>query len=189
MLDMWDSVDSDTGAEPHAGDPHGSPALLSPWDSVGQPHQSDNHGVSSGQRPVGFGKHREMTYQEALSQEPDYCDWVMQASQGPEPSPAILEFAQWLQEQGLPSVGGGTPANGFDLGPGGAPSAWGSGPPAVGASGNSEQRRVGFGKHRDMTYQEALSQEPDYCDWVMQASQGPDPSPAIFEFAQWLQEQ
>jgi len=96
----------------------------------------------------------------------------------------VMEFAHWL-EQNVPSAGGGAPANGFDLGSASDPSGW---LPAVEPSGDAGQRLVGFGKHRDLTYQEALSQEPDYCDWVTRQSKSSDASPMVMEFAHWLEQ-
>jgi hypothetical protein len=165
---MWDSVGSDTGAGPHEGGPHG---------------------VGSGQRLLGFSKHRDMTYQEVLDQEPGFCDWAILQSQGADPGPLLLEFVQWLQGQGLPSGAGGAPASGGDLAFGDAPRGWGTGPPAVGPSGDSGQRLLGFSKHRDMTYQEMRDQEPGFCDWAIRQSQGPEPGPLLLEFVQWLQGQ
>jgi len=133
--------------------------------------------------------HKDLTYQEALSQEPGFCDWVIKTSQGPDARGKLVDFAQWLQEQGVPSVGGGAPVHGIDLRPTGDTSGWGSGPPAAGPSGDSGQRLVGFSMHKDLTYQEALSQEPGFCDWVIKTSQGPDARGKLVDFAQWLQEQ
>ncbi|CAK0847418.1 unnamed protein product [Prorocentrum cordatum] len=190
VLAMWDSVGSDTGAGAHEGGPHGSPELLSSWDSLGsatggQPYQSGGHDTGSGQRLVGFGKHRDLTYQEALSQDPNYCDWVMRESKSSDASPMVMDFVHWL-EQNVPSAGGGAPANGFDLGSSSDPSGW---LPAVEPSGDAGQRLVGFGKHRDLTYQEALSQDPQYCDWVMRESKSSDATPMLMDdFAHWLEQ-
>jgi len=157
------------------------------WDSVGsggQPYQSGGHDTGSGQRLVGFGKHRDLTYQEALSQEPDYCDWVTRQSKSSDASPMVMEFAHWL-EQNVPSAGGGAPANGFDLGSSSDPSGW---LPAVEPSGDSNPK-VGFGKHKHLTYEEALVMDKRYCQWVVTFMESKeDPIPTMVEFAKWLRE-
>merc|ERR1719272_1679952 len=96
----------------------------------------------------------------------------------------MYEFVQWLQEQGLPPVVV-LPPVAFP------PSGLGSEPPAVGASGDTGQPRVGFGKHREMTYQDTLENEKGYCQWVVQKFlEEPDQTNlAMAEFARWLQEQ
>mmetsp|Transcript_86305 Transcript_86305/g.225141 ORF Transcript_86305/g.225141 Transcript_86305/m.225141 type:complete len:169 (-) Transcript_86305:71-577(-) len=161
---MWDSVGSDTGAGAHEGGSGGSEQdVLAMWDSVGsggQPYQSGGHDTGSGQRLVGFGKHRDLTYQEALSQEPDYCDWVTRQSKSSDASPMVMEFAHWL-EQNVPSAGGG-----------------------------DSDPKVGFGKHKHLTYEEALVRQKGYCQWVVQTflESKEDSKPAMVEFAKWLQE-
>ncbi|CAK0847416.1 unnamed protein product [Prorocentrum cordatum] len=190
------------GADTHEGGSGGSEQdVLAMWDrrlragraghvgqrraTGGQPYQSGGHDTGSGQRLVGFGKHRDLTYQEALSQDPNYCDWVMRESKSSDASPMVMDFVHWL-EQNVPSAGGGAPANGFDLGSSSDPSGW---LPAVEPSGDAGQRLVGFGKHRDLTYQEALSQDPQYCDWVMRESKSSDATPMLMDdFAHWLEQ-
>jgi len=96
----------------------------------------------------------------------------------------LLEFVQWLQGQGFPSVGGGTSPSGDDWVLGGAPSGWGT------DGGGASLPRVGFGKHRDMTYEEALEKQKGYCQWVVQKFlESDDNTPAMAEFARWLQAQ
>merc|ERR1711988_1494548 len=36
---------------------------------------------------------------------------------------------------------------------------------------------VGFGKHKDLTYQEAMELQPDYCAWVLKQAGGEDTMP------------
>merc|ERR1719277_279464 len=163
-------------------------------------------GPSSGSL-VGFGKHKNLTYEAAQSLHPDYCSWVVKHLSGSaDTHRRASEFAQWLQV--------------IDFGPHRGltfEEVWSQHPdycaevarrgrqgqaldrlsvflrwlrerePA--SAGDAGLRRVGFGEHRDLTYEEARSREPDYCMWVLeQAELGPaDIDGPMAEFAQWLQ--
>ncbi|CAK0793525.1 unnamed protein product, partial [Prorocentrum cordatum] len=45
---------------------------------------------------------------------------------------------------------------------------------------------VGFSKHADLTYEEALEQEPGFCKWVLWESQKDDASEILMDFAEWF---
>ena len=44
-----------------------------------------------------------------------------------------------------------------------------TGAPAQHEAVPTEATRVGFGKHRELTYRQLLEREPAYCDWVRTA--------------------
>jgi len=96
----------------------------------------------------------DLTYQEALDEEPDFCDWAFEQSQGEDPSGRLLEFAEWLKEQGFPR-------------------------PILSGM-------VGFGKYKRLTYQQVLDEDPSFCDYIFEQSQGDDPGPEMLEFGEWL---
>jgi len=118
--------------------------------------------VGDGQRIMGFGKHNGLSFEEVRSQDPEYCEWLLKSSQNKSGlNMQMAEFASWLQEEGLPGAGGGRPISGS---------------------------LVGFGKYRDLTYEEARSVDPTYCSWVVQHLSGSaDTHRQMSEFAQWLQ--
>ena len=53
--------------------------------------------------------------------------------------------------------------------------------------GNAELLKIRFGKHAGKTYQQALSEYPSYCEWVILTADIEDEaSPELQHFAQWL---
>jgi len=51
-----------------------------------------------------------------------------------------------------------------------------------------DQNKVGFGKHKDLTYAELLSKQPAYCLWVQQtAAQGDKAGGGMRAFADYLE--
>ncbi|CAK0793517.1 unnamed protein product, partial [Prorocentrum cordatum] len=105
---------------------------------------------------VGFSKHADLTYEEALEQEPGFCKWVLWESQKDDASEILMDFAEWLQKQGVSPMRSGL---------------------------------VGFSKHADLTYEEALEQEPGFCNWVLRESQKDNARGRLMDFAEWLQKQ
>jgi hypothetical protein len=127
--------------------------------------------AGTGESLVGFGQHRDMTYEDAMTMEPDYCEWVLRTyEEDDDPKPALVAFAEWLQSEGFE-------VRSQDDGDESAP--------------HHGRLRVGFGKHRDLTYEEIVTEDPDYCDWIIRTYEE-DPDEAGFalrNLAQWLLEQ
>lgn len=158
---------------------------------------------------VGFGKYSSRTYEEALKEDHDYCRWVVdQAAESRDQDEpiALVKFAEWLREQGVEPSNGGAYRSNLPL----PPSSPGLSPPDLDASalqsagegadatlalrndesGRMEPAVVSFGKLDGCTYEEALSRDPDYCDWVLRQLDRDDeePSESLGKFAEWLKE-
>jgi hypothetical protein len=136
-------------------------------------------GVDAEARPprgddiLSFGKLEGLTFKEAKSEDIDYCRYIVRCADGEiegTKSMSLERFAKWLKMRGVVSE---------------EP----SGPDCL----------VGFGKLKDQTYQEALTQEREYCDFVMERYEEgkkadeegaeSDTGPLLMKFGKWLEEQ
>lgn len=134
------------------------------------------HGFSASKGIVNFGKHKGSTFEEVLNDDKQYCEFVVrQADQSM--NPEFTSFAGWLQAQGVSATKDRVSATKDNQ------------DPTQLDSQNPKQLRLGFGKHRDLTYAEALQQEPSYCEWVLSESGKRDAFPSFQAFADWLQQQ
>jgi len=108
---------------------------------------------------IDFGPHRGLTFEEVFSQHPDYCVEVARRGQRGEAALELSFFLRWLQAR--------RPAGAGDAG----------------------SRRVGFGQHADLTYEEVRSLEPQYCGWLMEKALSPaGVDGRMVELAQWLRQ-
>jgi hypothetical protein len=107
---------------------------------------------------IDFGPHRGLTFEEVWSQHPDYCAEVARRGQQGEALDRLAVFLRWLRAR--------EPASAGDAG----------------------LRRVGFGQHGDLTYDQVRSREPDYCMWVLEKAElsPADVDGPMADFAQWL---
>lgn len=129
------------------------------------------------------GKFKGLSYSECWAQHPDYCRWLLSRSE--KMGEDYRSFINFLKEQdGIESADGaddtstssGFASHGLDTGQDPSISTWqprdSAHPTGHADSGSSI---VSFGKHRGRTFQEVLSEHPDYCQWVLKKADSKSP--------------
>ncbi|CAE7665102.1 ftsH3 [Symbiodinium sp. CCMP2592] len=125
-------------------------------------------------RRMQSGKCKDLTFEECLAQHPSYCSWVL--ARGDKLSTAEYgDFLNFLRKRTQEAPADPQPA--------------GSGvTESDHAPDPRDQNKVGFGKHKDLTYAELLSKQPAYCLWVQQtAAQGDKAGGGMRAFADYLE--
>lgn len=81
-------------------------SLPSPTFSMCFPEKKKDHGGFTVQQLdiLLAGKYRGRTYHDVLTQDPDYCQWVVQLSCAPDAQPWLKSFAQYLNSQGVQAL-------------------------------------------------------------------------------------
>jgi len=130
-------------------------------------------------RRMQSGKCKDLTFEECLAQHPSYCSWVL--ARGDKLSTAEYgDFLNFLRKRTQEAAADPQPVHS------------GGGHDSVTESDHApdprDQNKVGFGKHKDLTYAELLSKQPAYCLWVQQtAAQGDKAGGGMRAFADYLE--
>mmetsp|Transcript_33654 Transcript_33654/g.41420 ORF Transcript_33654/g.41420 Transcript_33654/m.41420 type:complete len:165 (-) Transcript_33654:218-712(-) len=111
---------------------------------------------------VGFGKYRDISMQELLAEDEDYCRWILDTYEDSEGDciPKLKAAAEWIRE------------NHPDL--------------ADLAKREKEKGLMGFGKHKDKTMDYVLENDADYADWVVAKFREGDAGKKLEKFAQFV---
>ncbi|CAE8612604.1 unnamed protein product, partial [Polarella glacialis] len=96
---------------------------------------------SDADRLVGFGKHRSLTYQQLTTRHPDYCDWLCTVHSTKLEVQRMQLFVERCCNQHV----------------------------VFKQEALDADCKVGFGKHHDLTYTQALKHHADYCQWILRA--------------------
>jgi len=147
---------------------------------------NDDDQASGDGTVVNFGKYRGSTYEHVLSEDPQYCEWVVRKAESGDGFDAMNIFATFLRNSGVAAKAsdggskfypnsspksfaqyGGSERSGSFGGSytrgGGAFSESSEGGPSV----SSGTLRVAFGKHKGLTFAELYANEREYCDWII----------------------
>lgn len=108
-------------------------------------------------RLMGFGKHRNLTYQQVKGDYPGYCSWVMDKCTQTT-SPEMISFLHYLGVQNIS---------------------------AATSRSDPSTYRLGFGKHAGETYEDVLRNDPGYCQWAIQKFKQGGVSGGLARFARW----
>jgi len=106
---------------------------------------------------VGFGKYRGKTMYEVVSEDSDYCEWVVSKfKEDPnECGRALKEMAQWILQ------------NEPDL-------------------FNNKERKMGFGKHSNQTWDWVIENDSGYTSWaISKTRESKDSSGRLKSFAKY----
>eukprot|EP00445_Apocalathium_hangoei_P057463 CAMPEP_0204094244 /NCGR_PEP_ID=MMETSP0360-20130528/190831_1 /ASSEMBLY_ACC=CAM_ASM_000342 /TAXON_ID=268821 /ORGANISM="Scrippsiella Hangoei, Strain SHTV-5" /LENGTH=460 /DNA_ID=CAMNT_0051043553 /DNA_START=32 /DNA_END=1410 /DNA_ORIENTATION=+ len=119
---------------------------------------------------VSFGQHKDLTYEQVFSQDPGFCQWVVDTAASGKALPALLQLAAWLQGQGLQSRRS----------------------PAKDLSTPTGSSKLCCGTYSGKTFVEVLEIDPEYCDYILKA-EIPDTESeqgrTFVAFAKWLKTQ
>ncbi|CAE6915856.1 FTSH1 [Symbiodinium sp. CCMP2456] len=134
------------------------------------------------------GKCKDLTFEECLAQHPSYCSWVL--ARGDKLSTAeygdFLNFLRNRTQAVSTRCENGDKEAPADPQP--AHSGGGHDSESDHVPDPRDQNKVGFGKHKDLTYAELLSKQPAYCLWVQQAAaQGDKAGAGMRAFADYLE--
>eukprot|EP00927_Polykrikos_kofoidii_P066073 TRINITY_DN61731_c0_g1_i1.p1 TRINITY_DN61731_c0_g1~~TRINITY_DN61731_c0_g1_i1.p1 ORF type:complete len:327 (-),score=52.90 TRINITY_DN61731_c0_g1_i1:150-1130(-) len=184
-----------------------TPVPTSP--SVAEPASVGGDG-SGPQTELNFGKHRGSCFQEILRQDPNYCRWILKELTRPdiEATEGFLEFAHWLQTQGVEAAG---PSQRGSKRVEAAPRPQANQPPVAAPAQNPEPQQkqpptpaasrtpgadlasgqwlVTFGKkHVDRTFEEVVALDWDFCQWVVNTvlSKDSHAPPEMISFATYI---
>jgi len=130
---------------------------------------------SSGAQILGGGKHKGLSYDDVMAQDPQYCNFIMQRHMQQQPMGRDLRgLVDYMQsKQAGDHDVGRTHEAAFDA-PAEADDGGHQPDAAEGdvvyfseAADDAGGSLVRFGKHKGLTFQQVLEQEPDYCQWVL----------------------
>eukprot|EP00933_Yihiella_yeosuensis_P060824 TRINITY_DN63626_c0_g1_i1.p1 TRINITY_DN63626_c0_g1~~TRINITY_DN63626_c0_g1_i1.p1 ORF type:complete len:282 (-),score=44.42 TRINITY_DN63626_c0_g1_i1:98-943(-) len=147
----------------------------------------------SGSGVLNHGKHKGKDFEAIYAQDPSYCSWLLKrgaAAGGP-----YEEFIGFLsskaREDGQPDPSESHPAsNTVYAGHAAVDEAKARAHVSSQDFGGQGDERVGFGRHKDSTYKDAVLSDPDYCRWVKQevnSEAGAESSPEMKAFAAFLE--
>jgi hypothetical protein len=111
-----------------------------------------------GSQLMTMGKHRGVSFKEVLARDPQYCDWVLNNNSESENFRPLVEF---LRTHNF----GSEDARRTDFEPAEQQQRThfqGSRSPPAGG-----HETLNFGKHRGLTFEEVVRQQPDYCQWIL----------------------
>lgn len=122
---------------------------------------------------VRFGKHKGASFEDVLRADPEYCQWVVDQAHddGSERNPEFLQFAEYLQQQGVTHH-----LQHQDT----------SGPQEQETA--QEQETVGVGQYKQYTFQQMRHADLTYCQFLVGLAQQEDASPGVKRAAAKLQE-
>jgi len=141
------------------------------------PLMSQSRLAATGQSQVlEVGKFKGLSYSECWAQQPEYCRWLLSRSE--KMGEDYRSFIDFLKAQdGIESADGGDDAStgsgfaSYGQGTGRDPniSTWQPRDSAPHPTGHavSGSSILSFGKHRGRTFQEVLSEHPDYGEWML----------------------
>ncbi|CAE8623786.1 unnamed protein product [Polarella glacialis] len=88
-----------------------------------------------------FGKHRGRTFKDVLSDDPEYCEWVLESTPGDGPLADLQAFLLEKKELYSAALAAQKPQGG--------------------------NAKLQCGKYRGKTFQNVLVDDPKYCEWVL----------------------
>ena len=102
----------------------------------------------SAEEVLGVGEHKGKTFEEVMTEHPQFCSWVL--SDDSITSSSLLSFRSFLQDKGFR-----------------APSSPTAQKSSTARPETSASNVVPIGKHKGKTFEEAMREDPSYCSWVM----------------------
>ena len=103
-----------------------------------------------------FGKYRGSLLSEVVKEDPDYCQWILSASEEAEASRGFLQVADWIKTN-APDV-----------------------------ANVAAQPVLKFGKYRGSLLSEIVQTDVDYCRWILSKSEDGDATQILRQAADWI---